>query len=93
MFVGAVEGLSDPAAKKLRIFCMLRIKERKLPPEVISIMKHSDLSDLLRQDPRAKEYFNTLPEYVQSQIQARPGGINSFASLQDYVENLTRGDG
>ena len=72
---------------------MLCVKGRKLDAEVISIMKYSDLNDLLREDPRAKEYFNTLPEYVQSQIQARPGGVNSFASLQDYVENLTRGDG
>lgn len=69
------------------------VKQRKLDAEVISIMKYSDLNDLLREDPRAKEYFNTLPEYVQSQIQDRPGGVNSFASLQDYVENLTRGDG
>jgi len=82
-----------PSPKKPRIFCMLWVKGRKLPPEVISIMKYSDLNDLLREDPRAKEYFNTLPEYVQSQIQDRPGGVNSFASLQDYAENLTRGDG
>ena len=40
----------------------------------------------------AKAYFDKLPDYVQSQISTRSGNVNSFDSLQDYAENLTRGD-
>lgn len=56
-------------------------------------MKYSDLNALLNSEPQAKAYFDSLPGYVQSQISSRPGGVNSFDSLRDYAENLTRGDG
>lgn len=55
-------------------------------------MKYPDLNALLQAEPQARQYFNGLPDYVQSQISARPNGVNSFDSLQDYAENLTRGD-
>ena len=55
-------------------------------------MKFPDLNALLQDDPQARQYFNSLPDYVQDQISSRPNGVNSFASLQDYAENLTRGD-
>lgn len=55
-------------------------------------MKYPDLNTLLQSDAHAKAYFNTLPDYVQSQIMSRAGHVNSFDSLQDYAENLTRGD-
>lgn len=55
-------------------------------------MKYPNLEALLMQDMAAQRYFNRLPDYVQSQIVTRAGSINSFASLQDYAENLTRGD-
>ncbi len=54
--------------------------------------KYADLNALLENDSRAKQYFNALPDYVQSQISTRAEGVNSMASLQDYAENLTRGD-
>jgi len=56
-------------------------------------MKYAGLNALLQAEPEAKRYFETLPRYVQEQISTRPEGVNSFASLQDYAENLTRGDG
>ncbi len=55
-------------------------------------MKYSDLNALLQNDVEAKQYFDSLPEYVQSQINTRPEGVNSFASFQDYAQNLTRMD-
>lgn len=55
-------------------------------------MKYPNLSVLLQNDPAAQKYFNTLPDYVQSQIRTRPGGVNSLESLKDYAQNLTRGD-
>lgn len=56
-------------------------------------MKYPDLNALLREEPEARQYYNQLPDYVRDQIAQRPGGVNSLASLQDYAENLTRGDG
>lgn len=55
-------------------------------------MKYPDLNTLLRQEPDAKHYFDQLPDYVRDQIATRAGHVNSFASLKDYAENLTRGD-
>ncbi len=55
-------------------------------------MKYANLHALLRAEPDAKRYFDELPDYVREQIAVRPEGVNSFASLQDYAENLTRGD-
>ncbi len=57
-------------------------------------MKHyPDLHALLRDDPQAKDYFSGLPDYVREQILTRAENVNSFSSLQDYAENLTRDDG
>ena len=54
---------------------------------------YSDIYMLLQREPVAKQYFDTLPDYVREQIRTRLNGVNSFASLKDYAENLTRGDG
>lgn len=57
-------------------------------------MKHyPDLDALLQSEPDAKRYFNALPDYAREQIRSRADGVNSFASLKDYAQNLTRGDG
>lgn len=55
-------------------------------------MKYSNLNALLQSEPQAKAYFDKLPDYVQSQISTRAGNVNSFDSLRDYAENVTRGD-
>lgn len=55
-------------------------------------MHYSDLNTLLRNEPEAKHYFDTLPDYAREQIQTRSGSVNSFDSLKDYAENLLRGD-
>lgn len=54
--------------------------------------KYPDLYNLIAEDRQAHEYFSKLPDYVQEEIDHRAGHVNSFASLQDYAENLTRGD-
>jgi hypothetical protein len=54
--------------------------------------KYSDLNELIRQDAEADRYFSALPDYVREQISERGDGVNSLASLQDYAENLLRGD-
>lgn len=55
--------------------------------------KYEDLSALLKQDVGARAFYNRLPDYVKEQMAPRADGINSFESLRDYVDNLTRGDG
>lgn len=54
--------------------------------------KYHDLNALLQADAGAQQYFDELPGYVREQMQSRAENINSFASLQDYAQNLTRGD-
>lgn len=54
--------------------------------------KYPDLNALLQDDAGAQQYFDELPGYVREQMQSRAKNINSFASLQDYAQNLTRGD-
>lgn len=54
--------------------------------------RYSSLNDLLQQDSEAVDYFSALPEYVKEQVNQRAHSVNSLASLQDYAENLLRGD-
>lgn len=54
--------------------------------------KYSDLFNLIAEDSRAHQYFSSLPDYVQEEISHRADNVNSFQSLCDYAENLTRGD-
>lgn len=58
----------------------------------MSKQKFKDLFCLMEQDQNAKQYFSSLPDYVQEQITSRASGVNSLDSLKDYAENLLRGD-
>ena len=53
---------------------------------------YPDLYQLIQSEAEANRYYNMLPDYVRSQIEQRAGHVNSLASLQDYAENLLRGD-
>lgn len=55
-------------------------------------MHYPDLNTLLRSEPEAKQYFDTLPDYAREQISTRSDSVNSFASLKNYAQNLLRGD-
>ena len=54
--------------------------------------KYISLNELLIAEKSAKEYYESLPDYVRDQISWRDGAVNSLDSLQDYAENLLRGD-
>ncbi len=54
--------------------------------------KYPSLNEVLENESDAKNYFDSLPDYVREQISQRSGGVNSFESLKDYAENLLRGD-
>lgn len=56
-------------------------------------MKYPNLDELLRGEAAARQFFDKLPDYVREQIRTRADGVNSFESLRDYADNLTRGDG
>lgn len=55
-------------------------------------MKYKSLDELIQNDSSAKQYFTSLPQHVQEQIHQRSSNVNSLESLQDYAENLLRGD-
>ncbi|MCK9479572.1 MAG: hypothetical protein M0R40_08765 [Firmicutes bacterium] len=54
--------------------------------------KYTDLNELIQYNFEASQYFSGLPQYVKEQIEKRQESVNSLASLQDYAENLLRGD-
>ncbi len=54
--------------------------------------KYPDIYTLLDSSQQAKQYFDSLPDYVQEHIQTRAESVQTFESLQDYAENLLRGD-
>ncbi len=54
--------------------------------------KYSGLDSLLAENHSAAQYWDSLPDYVKSSICQRKSHINSMDSLQDYAENLLRGD-
>ena len=54
--------------------------------------KYPGLNELLQGDQNARQYFDSLPAYVREHIQTRSQNVNSLASLQDFAENLLRGD-
>lgn len=56
------------------------------------IKKYSNLNELIKNDEGANRYFSLLPDYVRVQISDRADNVNSIESLQDYAENLLRGD-
>lgn len=55
--------------------------------------KYASLAQLLADDARARAYYDRLPEYVREQIRSRASSVNSYESLADYADNLTRGEG
>lgn len=54
--------------------------------------KYNDMYVLFENDAEARRYFENLPDYVRAQIKTRADNVNSLESLQDYAENLLRGD-
>lgn len=55
--------------------------------------KYASLEQLLERNAEALALFDGLPEYVREQIRTRGQSVNSYESLADYADNLTRGDG
>ena len=55
-------------------------------------MDYPDLNVLLRSEPEAKHYFDTLPDYAREKIQRRYRSVNSFASLKEYAQNVLCGN-
>ena len=56
------------------------------------MQKYNDLYSLIQSDPKADQYFRSLPGYVQEAISSKASGVNSYESMITYAEKLTRGD-
>lgn len=52
---------------------------------------YRDMFTLMREEPEAKAFFENLPAPVRQQMSTRAFRVNSFESMRDYAENLTRG--
>lgn len=56
------------------------------------MQKYEDLYALIQSEPKADQYFRSLPGYVQEAISNKASGVNSYESLLSFAEKLTRGD-
>ena len=56
------------------------------------MQKYKSLDDLLQQNPAARKFFDTLPDYVRETIEERGGNIHYDRDLRGYAEKLLRGD-
>lgn len=63
-----------------------------LTREVSKMQRYPDLFTLIDRSSEAGQYYNSLPDYVRDAIRQRADSVNSLSSLQDYAENLLRGD-
>lgn len=50
--------------------------------------KYSNVNDLISEDKKAKEYFMTLPDYIQGEVNLHSDSIHSLNELQNYAENI-----
>lgn len=55
--------------------------------------EYKSLGQLLKEEQSAFQYYSSLPDYVRSMIQQRSQNVCTMEQLQDYAENLLRGDG
>lgn len=54
--------------------------------------KYDSLYSLVEYDRAAREYFSSLPDYVQEAAASRSDNICSMDSLQGYVDSFLAGD-
>lgn len=55
--------------------------------------EYNGLGDMLKHNPEAFSYYTGLPKYVRSMIAMRSDNVCSFETLQNYADNLLKGDG
>lgn len=53
-------------------------------------MTYSDMYALFENDPRAQEYFNSLPGYLQDQIRNKKHQPGSYEALVEMVKNTKK---
>lgn len=54
--------------------------------------KYNGLDDLLSHNARAKDFYMSLPDWIQGTIQERGDRIEAEDDLYRYAENLAAGD-
>lgn len=60
--------------------------------EVIKMaQEYKDLDDLLNRNPRAKDFFDSLPEDRQFNVRQYQNNIHYDLDLRRYAEHLLRG--
>lgn len=60
--------------------------------EVIKMaLEYKDLDDLLNRNPKAKDFFDSLPEDRQFNVRQYQNNIHYDLDLRRYAEHLLRG--
>lgn len=54
--------------------------------------KYTDLYAMLNSNTEARQFFNTLPDYVRDHISSRAANVNTLSGLKAYGDNLLQGD-
>lgn len=57
------------------------------------MQEYPGLGQLLKADDAAFDYYTHLPDYVRSMIARRSQNVHTMEQLQNYADNLMRGDG
>lgn len=55
------------------------------------VQQYSDLDDLLNRSPKAKDFFDALPQERQQNIRQYKDSIRQDKDLRRFAENLLRG--
>ena len=53
---------------------------------------YANLGELLKRDLAAYDYFTSLPVYARSMIAQHSENMHSLEELQNYADNVLRGD-
>ena len=58
----------------------------------MSKQKYAGISDLLKSEPEALEYFKNLPLHIRERVAPHCGEIDSFETLKAYVKRAGEHD-
>lgn len=54
--------------------------------------QYENVNQLLKDDPYAKKYYDSLPAYVREGVLERANELSSFDKMCAFISNFTQGD-
>lgn len=55
-------------------------------------LTYNDMYMLLQREPAAREYYNSLPRYVQDRLDYHSDGVTTLPRLRERVQMISHGD-